>query len=111
MRNEYLRLDKIEGPFVVLSEVSDAAYDEIVELHADNGQSRRKGRVVLLDEDRAVVQVFGSTTGLSSINTSVRFTGKPLTIPLSKEILGRTFNGIGEAIDGGGDVYSSVRGI
>jgi len=110
VRNEYLRLDRIEGPFVVLSEVSDAAYDEIVELYADNGQSGRKGRVVLLDEDKAVVQVFGSTTGLSSINTSVRFTGKPLTIPLSKEILGRTFNGIGEAIDGGGAVYSPSRG-
>lgn len=110
MRNEYLLLDKIEGPLIILSDVKDAAYDEMVDIYLNNGEFSKKGRVVLIHEDKVVIQVFGSTTGFSVSNTSVRFTGNPLTIPLSKEILGRTFNGIGQTIDGAGEVYSPGRG-
>ena len=110
MRNEFLLLDKIEGPLILLSDVKDAAYDEMVDIYVNNGEEPRKGRVVLIDGDKAVIQVFGSTTGFSVRNTSVRFSGKPLTIPLTPEILGRTFNGIGRPMDGGGELYASRKG-
>lgn len=104
MKSEYLLLDKVEGPLIVLSGVKDAAYDEIVEINI-NGK-KKKGKVVQLYEDKVIIQVFENTTGLSIHNTSVAFTGKPLMIPLSKEILGRVFNGTGEPIDGAGEIFS-----
>jgi Archaeal/vacuolar-type H+-ATPase subunit B len=64
------------------------------------------GRVIKIDGDSVVVQVFGSTMGIATDNTKVTFKGKPFEIPLSREILGRTFDGIGRPIDGGGDIYS-----
>lgn len=109
MRNEFLLLDKIEGPLIILSDVKDAAYDEMVDIYVNNGQEQRKGRVVLIDGDKVVIQVFGSTTGFSVRNTSVRFSGRPIEISLSPDMLGRTFNGIGQPIDGGGELYSSRR--
>lgn len=104
MKSEYLLLDKVEGPLIVLSGVKDAAYDEIVEINT--GGKRRKGKVVQIHEDKVIIQVFESTTGLSIHNTSVSFTGKPLEIPLSREILGRVFNGVGEPVDGAGAIFS-----
>lgn len=104
MKNEYLLLDKVEGPLIVLSGVEDAAYDEMVEIEIDG--KIKKGKVVQLYEDKVIIQVFENTTGLSIHNASVSFTGKPLRIPLSREILGRIFNGLGEPIDGAGEVYS-----
>jgi V/A-type H+-transporting ATPase subunit B len=103
MIKEYMQLDKIEGPLIVLSGVDNAAYDEIVEIKTKDGI--KHGKVVQLYKDKAVIQVFESTSGLSVKDVSVRFTGKPLEISLSKEILGRVFNGIGEPTDGGGPIY------
>jgi V/A-type H+-transporting ATPase subunit B len=92
VKSEYLLLDKVEGPLIVLSGVKGAAYDEIVEI---NSQGERKlGRVVQLDGDKVVIQVFETTTGLAVHDTGVSFTGKPLEISLSRNILGRMFNGI-----------------
>jgi len=108
MKKEYLRLDKVQGPLIILSEVENVAYDEIVEILLDDGRTR-KGRVVQIEGDNAVIQVFESTLGISVENTTVHFTGKPFEIPLSKEMLGREFNGVGEARDGAGPLYSSKR--
>lgn len=108
MKKEYLRLDKVQGPLIILSEVENVAYDEIVEILLDDGR-KRKGRVVQIEGDKAVIQVFEPTLGISVENTSVHFTGKPFEIPLSKEMLGREFNGVGEDRDGAGPLYSSRR--
>lgn len=108
MKKEYLVLDKVQGPLVVLSEVEGVAYDEIVEIKVSNGEIK-KGRVVQLQGDKAVIQVFESTIGMSLNNTAVSFTGKPLEISLSKEVIGREFNGTGEPIDGRGPVYSNKK--
>lgn len=107
MIKEYLELQKIEGPLIVLSGVENASYDEIVEIKC--GEQIKHGKVVQIYEDKAVVQVFENTAGLSVKDISVKFTGKPLEISLSKEILGRVFNGIGEPIDDGGDIYSKIK--
>ncbi|MFZ5353806.1 MAG: V-type ATP synthase subunit B [Bacillota bacterium] len=101
MKIKYLKLDKVEGPLIILSGVKHAAYDEIVDIEVA-GQVNKKGRVVQIDRDRVVIQVFESTAGISLSNTGVTFTGKPMQIPLSRDILGRMFNGIGEPIDGAG---------
>ncbi|NME96035.1 V-type ATP synthase subunit B [Clostridium cochlearium] len=82
--------------------------DEIVEIKVSNGEIK-KGRVVQLQGDKAVIQVFESTIGMSLNNTAVSFTGKPLEISLSKEVIGREFNGTGEPIDGRGPVYSNKK--
>lgn len=106
MKKEYLLLDKIEGPLIVLSNAENASYDEIIDI-AVEGKKSKKGKVVKIEGDKVIAQIFESTAGLSLHNTSVRFTGKPLEIPLSKAILGRSFNGIGEPIDHAGEIYSS----
>ena len=113
MAIEYLGLQSVNGPFVVLEGVKGAAYDEIVEIVAD-GKDRRLGRIVEINEDKAVVQVFESTENLSLKNTHTRLTGKPMEIGLTGDLLGRTFNGIGEPIDNLGEVvaekYADVNG-
>lgn len=103
MIKEYMQLDRIEGPLIVLSGVLNASYDEIVEIKTKSGI--KHGKVVQLDKDKAVIQVFEPTSGISVKDVSVRFTGKPLEISLSKDILGRVFNGIGEPVDGGGPIF------
>ncbi|MTI66102.1 MAG: V-type ATP synthase subunit B [Firmicutes bacterium] len=106
MKKEYLLLDKVEGPLIVLSGIENVGYGEVLNIKVDNGETK-KGKVIKIEGDKVVVQVFESTSGISVKNTAVTFTGKPFELELSKDILGRTFNGIGEPIDGGGKVYSS----
>lgn len=104
---EYIQLDKIEGPLIVLSNVENVAYDEIVEIKTKNGI--KHGKVVQLYKDKAIVQVFETTSGISVKDVSVRFTGKPLEVTLSRDILGRVFNGIGEPIDNGGEIFGGTK--
>lgn len=108
MRKEYLKLDKVEGPLIVLSNIDGVAYDEIVHIKLDNGETR-KGKVIKVDGKTVIVQVFEGTTGISTGNASVKFTGEPLKLPLSKEILGRSFNGIGEPVDGSYQIISKDK--
>lgn len=108
MKKEYLILDKVKGPLVILSGISDASYGEIADVMM-NDKYRRKGKVVQISGDKVVIQLFESTTGISTENCAVAFTGKPLEIPLNKNILGREFNGIGSPRDGGGEIYSKKK--
>ena len=111
MAIEYLGLNSVNGPFVVLEGVKGAAYDEIVEIVAD-GKEKKLGRIVEINEDKAVVQVFEGTDNLSLKNTHTRLTGHPMEIGLSEEMLGRTFNGIGEPIDDLGPItVEEVRDV
>ena len=103
MAIEYLGLNSVNGPFVVLEGVKGAAYDEIVEIVAD-GKEKKLGRIVEINEDKAVVQVFEGTDNLSLKNTHTRLTGHPMEIGLTDQLLGRTFNGIGAPIDNLGEV-------
>ncbi|MHC1750224.1 MAG: V-type ATP synthase subunit B [Cellulosilyticaceae bacterium] len=108
MRKEYLKLERVEGPLIVLSDIEDVAYGEIVNIRV-NGEEVRKGKVIKVEGKEVVVQVFEGTTGISTDNAAVKFTGQPLMIPLSKDILGRTFNGVGEPMDGAYQVVSSKK--
>lgn len=103
MAIEYLGLSEVNGPLVVLEGVQDASFEEIVEITVD-GNEKKLGRIVEIYEDKAVIQVFESTENISLQNTRTHLTGHPMEISLAPEILGRTFNGIGQPIDGLGDI-------
>lgn len=105
MNLQYVGLNEINGPLVVLDGVEGASYDEVVDIRLDDGSSRI-GRVVEISGNKAVLQVFEGTNGLSLKNTKTRFMGKPMEMPLSPEILGRVFNGAGRPVDGLGEIYA-----
>lgn len=108
IKKEYLRLESVQGPLIVLSDVQDAFYGEIVEIKLEDGEMR-KGKVIKVEEDKVVVQVFEGTAGIATDNAAVKFTGHPLVLPLSKEILGRTFSGVGEPMDGAYQIISDYK--
>ena len=108
MAIEYLGLSGINGPLVVLEGLQDAAYDEIVEMTV-NGTQHKLGRIIEIYRDKAVIQVFEGTEGMALRNTHTRLTGHPMEIAVSEEMLGRTFNGIGQPIDGLGEISSEVK--
>ncbi len=108
MNKEYFKLDGVNGPLIMLSGVEGAGYGEIVHIRDGRGK-KRNAKIIKLEDDIVVAQVFEGTAGLSTTNSVVSFTGKPFEIKLSKNILGRTFNGIGEPIDGGGMVFSNKK--
>ncbi|MDR0919386.1 MAG: V-type ATP synthase subunit B [Oscillospiraceae bacterium] len=104
MSLQYLGLSQINGPLIALENVTGIGYDEVAEIKLDDG-TERLGRIVEIQGDRAILQVFEGTKGVSLKNTRTTFTGKPLEMPLSTELLGRVFNGAGRPIDGLGDIY------
>ncbi len=97
---EILGAARVEGPIVVVEGMRGVGYDEVVEIVDARGRVRR-GRVLEVGEEAAVIEVFAGTTGLSIDDTHVRFLGHPMQIPVSLEMLGRTFDGLGIPIDGG----------
>jgi len=108
MAIEYLGLSSINGPLIALEGVQDAFFDEIVEFVV-NDNEKKMGRIVELYQDKAVIQVFEGTESMSLINTRTRLTGSPLKIALSPDMLGRTFNGIGQPIDELGPIISNEQ--
>ncbi|HAM63504.1 MAG: V-type ATP synthase subunit B [Firmicutes bacterium GWF2_51_9] len=108
MSLQIVGLKEIRGPLVVIDQVPDVGFEEVVDLLLDDG-SVRNGRVVEITGNRAVIQVFEGTSGLSKTNTKTRLMGHPMEISLSREILGRIFNGAGRPIDGLGDVYADKK--
>lgn len=101
---EHLGLKEISGSLVVLEGVENASFEEMVEIKLSDG-SVRAGRVVMLEGDKAIVQVFEGTKEISMSNTKTRMTGHPMELPLSPEIVGRTFDGMGRAKDSLGEIY------
>lgn len=108
MRLEYIGLSELSGSLIALEGVTGAAYDEMAEITLENGE-RRYGRVILLDGDKAVLQVFEGTRGISLENARTHFTGRAMDLALSKEMLGRIFDGAGRPIDGLGEIYPEQR--
>lgn len=109
MNVQYVGLTDINGPLVALDGVRGAAFDEIAKIRLDDG-SERIGRVVQMEGEKVILQVFEGTNGVSLKNTRTIFSGKPLEIPLSPEMLGRVFSGAGKPIDGLGDVFPEKMG-
>ena len=97
---EVVGVSRIEGPILVVERAGDIGYDEVVEVLDSQGRMRL-GRVLEVGTGFAVVEVFAGTTGLSIDGTNVRFLGGPLHIPVTEEMLGRVFDGLGRPLDGG----------
>ncbi len=97
---EYRTITNLSGPLMVVEKVNEVRYDELVEIELASGE-RRRGRVLEITTDKALVQVFEGTTGIDVESAKVRFLGKVLTLPVSRTMLGRIFNGRGEPLDGG----------
>ena len=106
MSIQYKGLKEIKGPLIVLDNIQNVGFEEMVEIELENG-STRTGRVIMIEGEKIVVQVFEGTSGLSQINTKTKLLGHPMQIALSKEILGRVFNGAGTPIDGLGEVFAN----
>ena len=109
MSVNYLGLSRINGPLITLEGVKGASYNEMVEFLINNGTEHRLGKIIEINEDKVIAQVFEGTEGMSLVNTHTKLTGKPLEIPLSEEVLGRTFNGVGTPIDGLNPVVSDKK--
>ena len=97
MLKEYLTIREITGPLVLVEEVEGVKYEELVELELPDGETRR-GRVLEVNGDKALVQLFEGSTGIDVFKSRVRFLGKGIELGLSQDILGRVF-----------DVYYSTK--
>ena len=110
---EVIGVGRIEGPILIVEGATNISYDEVVEIRDSRGQLRR-GRVLEVGEDMAVIQVFAGSTGLSIDGTRIRFLGDTLRMPVAEEMLGRIFDGLGNPIDGGPqpltERYADVNG-
>lgn len=95
---DYLSVERVAGPLVFVQGVKGASYGEVVKIKSP-GAEIRTGQVLEINENFAVVQVFEGTSGLDTQSTSVRFTGEPMMIPVSMDMLGRVFSGTGEPLD------------
>lgn len=105
---DYVGVKEINGSLIVIDGVKDAFFDEVVDIRLDDGSIRR-GRIVTMEGERVVVQVFQGTRSISLSNTRTRLTGHPMEMPLAPEVVGRVFNGSGEPIDGLGDVFPDKK--
>ncbi|MCG2895804.1 MAG: ATP synthase subunit B [Acidilobus sp.] len=105
---EYTKISEIRGPLIIVEGVSRVAYDEVVEVELSSGE-RRRGRVLEVTRNAAVVQVFEGTTGISTVGAKVRFLGRTLEMPVSEDMLGRIFDALGKPIDGGPDVVAEEK--
>ena len=115
MAIEYLGLSEINGSLIALEGVQNAAFDEIVEISVNHRKTKRFGRIVECYKDKAIIQVFEGTETMSLTNTHTRLTGHPMELGLSPDMLGRTFNGIGQPIDDLGpidaELYRDINGM
>ncbi len=101
---EYIGVKEISGSLIVLENVENPSFEEMVEIRLDDGTTRN-GRIVKVEGKRVVIQVFEGTSGISLRNTRTVLKGKPMELKLSDEMLGRVFNGAGKPIDGLGEIY------
>ena len=100
MLKEYKTVTEVVGPLMLVEGVEGVNFDELVDIEMQTGE-RRRGRVIEIEEGRAMVQLFEGSTGINLAATSVRFLGRPLELGVSEDMVGRAFNGLGEPIDDG----------
>ncbi len=100
---EYTTVSEVSGPLMVVEGVEGVGYNEIVDIETPTGE-KRSGQVLEVSKDVAVIQVFEGTTDLNTKDTKTRFTGQTAKIGVSRDMMGRIFNGIGKPIDGGPEI-------
>ncbi|WP_312649360.1 V-type ATP synthase subunit B [Proteiniclasticum sp.] len=108
MLKEYRTVSEVVGPLMVVEGVEGVKYEELVEIELQTGEKRR-GRVLEIDGDKAMVQLFEGSTGINLKGTKVRFLGKPLELGVSESMIGRIFDGLGRPKDGGPEIIPEER--
>ena len=114
MIREYKTIREISGPLMVVDHVQGVTYDELAEIVLSDGSTRRC-KVLEVNGDRAVVQLFEASAGINLADSRIRFLGHPLQLAVSRDMLGRVFNGMGQPIDGGpaiiADEHRDINGL
>lgn len=113
MIKEYKTITEVAGPLMIVEKIRDVKFEELVEIELTNGEIRR-GKVLEISTEKALIQLFENAQGLDNEGCKVRFLGKVMELPVSKDILGRVFNGAGIPNDGGPpimpDKYLDING-
>ncbi len=108
MLKEYRTINEIVGPLMAVEKVNGVKYDELVEIQMQNGEVRH-GQVLEVDGDTAMVQIFEGSDGINLKNSKVRFLGRPLSLAVSEDMVGRVFDGMGRVKDEGPDLIPEKR--
>jgi V/A-type H+-transporting ATPase subunit B len=108
MLKEYRSIAEVAGPLMLVQDVEGVTYNELGEIELHNGEVRRC-KVLEIDGSNAVVQLFESAVGINLSNTKVRFLGRGMELPVSMDMLGRVFDGLGKPIDGGPEIIPDER--
>lgn len=108
MQKEYKTLTQIAGPLILVEGVEGIKYEELVEMRTESGE-KRLGKVLEVNEDKALVQMFESPQGMATEGTKAKFLGHPLEIGVSEDMLGRVFSGSGTPIDGGPEIIPDKK--
>jgi V/A-type H+-transporting ATPase subunit B len=103
MPREYKTIKEVVGPLMLVDNVENVKYDELVRIRQSNGEER-VGKVLEVNEGKALVQLFSSSQGLRISDAKASFLGHGIQLKVSKDILGRVFDGMGKPIDGGGEI-------
>jgi len=105
---EYRTIHEVVSPLMVVEQVEGVSYDELCEIQLPTGEVRH-GKVLEVNGDRAVVQLYESAAGINLRDSKVRFLGHPLELAVSEDMLGRVFNGMGRPIDGGPEILAEAH--
>jgi len=108
MPKEYRTIQEVAGPLMMVKGVENVSYDELGEIELANGETRRC-KVLEINGDTAMVQLFEASTGINLSNSKVRFLGRSMELGVSEDMLGRVFDGLGRPIDGGPDILPDAR--
>lgn len=108
MPKEYRTLEEVSGPLVLVRDVSGVKYEELGEIELVNGETRRC-RVLEINGTNALVQLFENSTGINLSNSKIRFLGRQMELGVSRDMLGRVFDGLGRPIDGGPEIIPEKR--
>ncbi len=108
MIKEYRTIHEVASPLMMVEQVEGVTYDELCEIQLPDGEVRR-GKVLEVNGDKAVVQLFENAAGINLAQSKVRFLGHPLELAVSEDMLGRVFNGMGKPIDGGPEIFAEAH--
>ena len=108
MPKEYRTIQEVAGPLMLVKSVENVKYDELGEIELANGETRRC-KVLEINGNDALVQLFEVSTGINLSNSKVRFLGRSMELGVSEDMLGRVFDGLGRTIDDGPEILPAER--
>ncbi len=108
MRKEYKTIREVAGPLMMVDQVEGVKYDELVEIEQSDGRIRR-GKVLEINQDKALLQLFEGSQGLRITDSSAKFLGHSIELAVAPDMLGRVFDGMGRPIDGGAELIPEKR--